>query len=107
MNKDEILAKARKENKYQDVSADALKMESRKVTRMILFAVAVILAVLQFISGHTEDFTLVRIMVWAVDFGESLFVAIKRNEKKDWTEAVLMLGLLLMDGTAYVKHLFG
>ena len=107
MNKDEILAKARQENKYQDLEKDSLKDQSRRMTRWILFAVGAALVILQAVSGHIEDFVLVRVMIWAVDFGESLYVALKRNGKKDWSEAAVMLGLLLWDGAAYVQHLFG
>ena len=106
MNKDEILAKARKENNYQDLEKDTLRMESRKFSRMVLFIVAAALAILQFATGHADDFKLVRVMVWAVDFGESLYIAIKRKQQKDWIEAALMLGLLIMDGSVYVKQLF-
>lgn len=107
MNKDEILAKARQENNYQDLEKDSLKNQSRRMTRWILFAVGAVLVILQAVSGHIEEAVLVRLMIWAMDIGESLYIAVRRKQKKDWAEAAAMLGLLLWDGSQYMKHLFG
>lgn len=106
MNKDEILEKARKENNNHDLETDALKMQSRKTSRTVLLLVVIIMFFLQAFSDHLEEFVIVRLMAWALDFGESLYIAVQRKRRLDWAEAIIMLMLLFSDGAIYVKHLF-
>ena len=107
MTKEEILAKSRAENNYQDLETASLRMRSYLTQRWSVVAVGVTLLILQAVTGHMEEFHAVMLMVWALDFGESLYKAVKRHQKKDWCEAALMLGLLLLEGWEYIKYLLG
>ncbi len=107
MNREEILEKARHENNNQDLETASLRMHSYLMQRWTVAAVGITLLILQAVTGNIKQFHAVLLMVWALDLGESLYKAVKRHQKKDWAEAAVMLGLLLLEGYEYIRYLFG
>lgn len=107
MNKDEILAKSRKENK----GADLAEMDERRKGWQASFfaglAVMMIMITLQYVTNHEKEAGALITVLMAMDFGMFLRGAIKKRGIGDFALAGIFLAITILSGIHYVKYLIG
>lgn len=108
MTKEEILAKSREENKYEDLPEKEIQKSAFLASKWCIAAVAVVLLLLCIIMDRFEESHIIMSMIWALDFGEALYAAIRHRTKKSlWLSSALFLGLLIWDFVLAVRYLKG
>ena len=106
MNKEEILAKSRKEHQAHDPFETAIKEKSWISVRWSVVLVGIVLIALQFLSGHHKEIYAIIGMFWAVDLGTVFMSAVKRKSWKDWAVLLLYAVMMAFDIAMYCRYLF-
>ncbi len=88
MNKDEILAKSRQENKDKDLYTLSIEKSASRVGVITMFAVALILTLISVIQTGKLNFT-VWIMTLSVDTAMDVYRAVKFKTKKAILSAII------------------
>ena len=106
MDKNEILERAREENRGKDLFDEELRKKSWFSVRWAIVLIGAILIILQFISGHRSEIYAVIAMFWAFDLGTVFMAACKRKSAKDWGVFALYLAAMAADMGVYIHYLF-
>ena len=110
MNKEEILAKSREENKGGDLAAQAEKKQNWNAAFLVGGIWVLAVYVLQMMTDHEEQaWGTMSIMFWML-FGNALRPAIRACKKGGGIEIVPMVLFLLLAvlwSVRYILYLFG
>ncbi len=90
MNRDEILAKSRKENKDRDLYEMSIDRSAGRVGVVVMYAVVLILTIVSIIQTGKLDIML-WIVAFSVDTSMEIYKAIKLKTKKSITSAIALV----------------
>ena len=109
MTKEEILAKSREENKYQDLEELEIKRNSYRAGYAAVAVIAVIYAIVQNHTDHIESYNGLFSVLSAFWFGQTVFTAIRsrKSRSENIIASVLMLGITVYFAWHYIMYLTG
>jgi hypothetical protein len=104
MNKEEILAKSRQENKSQDLYEDAIKIQAGNIGTIAAASVCLILLVARMILGQDLDLGLCA-MIFVSNAVNFIFKAIKLKRKHEIIFAIIYTIFALGTTAQYIYNL--
>ena len=99
MNKEEILAKSRKENVLQDEMERTVRIEGESFSLILVFLVGVVIVI--FIRLHGLPANSVLAMFWAACVGNRLYRLTKRRNTSDVVTLLISLAFLAWNLVRY------
>ena len=99
MNKEEILAKSRKENVLQDEMERTVRIEGESFSLILVFLVGVVIVIFNRLHGLPANSVLVRF--WASCVGNRLYRLTKRRNTSDVVTLLISLAFLAWNLVRY------
>lgn len=107
MNKDEILEKARKENKGHDLAEQTERRKNWQAAFIAAIIAAPIIMILQFMTGHGDEAGAIAVMIFAMDFGTFLRQAIKKRKAFEIGMTLVFGVIMVCAAVHYIQYLTG
>lgn len=109
MTKDEILAKSREDNQFQDIADLEIKRSSYSAGYAAMVILAAVYTIIQNHTDHAEAYKGVFSVLTAFWFGQSLYAAHRkdRNRTESICRAVFFLVITVMLARKYIMYLIG
>ena len=99
MNKEEILAKSRKENVLQDEMERTVRIEGESFSLILVFLVGVVIVIFNRLHGLPPNSVLA--MFWAFCVGNRLYRLTKRRNTSDVVTLLISLAFLAWNLVRY------
>ena len=99
MNKEEILAKSRKENVLQDEMERTVRIEGEPFSLILVFLVGVVIVIFNRLHGLPANSALA--MFWAACVGNRLYRLTKRRNTSDVVTLLISLAFLAWNLVRY------
>lgn len=105
MNRDEILEKARKENKGHDLAEQTERRKNWQAAFIAAIIAAPIIMILQFMTGHDDEAGAIAVMIFAMDFGTFLRQAIKKRNAFEIGMTLVFGVIMVCAAVHYIQYL--
>ena len=105
MNKEEILAKAREENKGADLAEQTERRKNWQAAFIAAVIVAPVMMILQFATGHGEESGALVVVIMAMDLGTFLRQAINKRKAFEICMTLLFGSIMVMAAVHYIQYL--
>ena len=107
MTREEILEKARKENKGHDLVEQIERRKNWQAAFIAAIIAAPIIMILQFATGHDKEAGAIIVMIMAMDFGTFLRQAIKKRKAFEIGMTLTFGVIMSCAAVHYIRYLIG